>query len=37
LQYIRLARTLGIPLATGDAAMRRAAERMNVALFPNQL
>ena len=37
LQYLRLARTLGIPLATGDAAMRRAAERMNVALFPNQL
>jgi predicted nucleic acid-binding protein len=37
LQYIRLAQTFGIPLATGDAAMRRAAERMNVALFPKQL
>jgi predicted nucleic acid-binding protein len=36
LQYIRLARTFGIPLATGDAAMRRAAQRMNVALFPKQ-
>jgi predicted nucleic acid-binding protein len=37
LQYIRLAQTFGIPLATGDTAMRRAAERMNVALFPKQL
>ena len=37
LQYIRLARTLAIPLATVDAAMRRAAERMNGALFPELL
>jgi predicted nucleic acid-binding protein len=37
LQYVRLARTFGIALATGDAAMRLAAERMNVALFPKQL
>jgi predicted nucleic acid-binding protein len=36
LQYIRLAQTLGVPLATGDAAMRIAAERMNVTLFPKQ-
>ncbi|MFM7552825.1 MAG: type II toxin-antitoxin system VapC family toxin [Actinomycetota bacterium] len=29
--YLRLARDLGLPLATADAALRRAAERIGVA------
>ena len=33
LQYVLLAQSFGIALATGDAAMSRAAERMNVQLF----
>ncbi len=36
LQYVRLAQTLGVPLATNDAAMRRAAERVQVALYVHQ-
>lgn len=33
LQYVRLAQTLGAPLATNDMAMRRAAERLHVILY----
>lgn len=34
LHYIRLAQSFGIPLATGDAAMGRAARRLDITLFP---
>ena len=34
LQYIRLAQTHRVPLATMDAAMRSAAQQMNIALLP---
>jgi predicted nucleic acid-binding protein len=37
LHYIRLAQSFGIPLATGDVAMRRAALRLGIALFPTPL
>lgn len=34
LQYIRLAQSFRLALATADAGMRRAAERLNIPLFP---
>lgn len=34
LQYIRLAQSHQLPLATMDAAMRSAAQRLNIALLP---
>lgn len=32
--YVRLARNRDVPLATLDAAMRRAAQRLNIPLLP---